>query len=112
MEDIQFDTSCQDPETLITNKVFDWEKDVNLNQENKVSAMEENENEESLVDSMLCDSNSRLIPTGFTRSGCTGLSLLHLNILFQFFFFPFVWEYCISFCRWKKVGKQNTLRNQ
>lgn len=72
MENSQFNTSLEVPETLISDKAFDWEKDVNLNQENKASAMEEDQNKESFVDLMLCDSNSRLIPSGFTRSNCTG----------------------------------------
>ena len=74
MEDIQFNTFHQDPETLFSNpsasRGFDWEKDGLLNQENKDSHMDEDG--ESLVDSMICDSGSRLIPTGFKRSDCAG----------------------------------------
>ncbi|KAH9712654.1 kinesin-like protein KIN-14R [Citrus sinensis] len=40
---------------------------------------EEDGNEESFVDSMLCDSNSRLIPCGFIRSYCTGEFVLFVN---------------------------------
>lgn len=73
MENIQLNTSQLIPENLIVDKGFDREKDVNLNKENRASAMEEEDgNEESFVDSMLCDSNSRLIPCGFIRSYCTG----------------------------------------
>jgi kinesin family protein C2/C3 len=63
MEEIQFETShYQDPETLVPDSsVFA------LNQVQKDSS-----DDESLVDSMLCDSGSRLIATGFTRSNCTG----------------------------------------
>lgn len=74
MEEIQFNTFHQDPETLFSNpsasRGFDWEKDGLLNQENKDSHMDEDG--ESLVDSMICDSGSRLIPTGFKRSDCAG----------------------------------------
>lgn len=72
MENIKLNTVHQVPEALSSNNLFDWEKNLILNQENKASAMDEDENEDSLVDLMLCDSNSRLIPTGFTRSSCTG----------------------------------------
>ncbi|KAH9664283.1 kinesin-like protein KIN-14R [Citrus sinensis] len=80
MENIQLNTSQLIPENLIVDKGFDREKDVNLNQENRASAMEEEDgNEESFVDSMLCDSNSRLIPCGFIRSYCTGEFVLFVN---------------------------------
>ncbi|KAJ4714582.1 Kinesin-like protein [Melia azedarach] len=79
MENSQFNTSLEVPETLISDKAFDWEKDVNLNQENKASAMEEDQNKESFVYLMLCDSNSRLIPSGFTRSNCTDDLIMFVN---------------------------------
>ena len=72
MEDIQVNTFHLAPETLDSNNVFDSEENANMNQENTVSVMDEDEKEESLADSMLCDSNSRLISSGFTRSNCTG----------------------------------------
>lgn len=72
------------PETLNSDKVTEWEKMTNLNQEhNTVSLMNENEKEEeSLADSMLCDSNSRLILGGFTRSNCAGKFLKSFNSSF------------------------------
>ncbi|XP_031285173.1 kinesin-like protein KIN-14R [Pistacia vera] len=79
MENIQLNTVHQDPEALSSNNLFDWEKILILNQENKASAMDEDENEDSLVDSMLCDSDSRLIPTGFTRSSCTDEVVMFVN---------------------------------
>ncbi|KAK4844077.1 hypothetical protein QYF36_016189 [Acer negundo] len=79
MEDIQVNTFYLAPETLDSNNVFDWEKNAKLNQENTVSVMDEDEKEESLADSMLCDSNSRLISSGFTRSNCTDEYVLFVN---------------------------------
>lgn len=74
MEDVQFNNFHQDPDSIFpsssVSRVFEWEKDVKLDQESKNSAMDEHG--DSLVDSMLCDSNSRLIPSGFARSNCTG----------------------------------------
>lgn len=67
MEEIQFKT-CQDSETLVpVSSVCDSEKVEPLNQEQEGSG-----GDESFVDSMLCDSGSRLIATGFTRSNFTG----------------------------------------
>ncbi|RVW57345.1 Kinesin-like protein KIN-14R [Vitis vinifera] len=81
MEEIQFNTFHQDPETLFLNpsasRGFDWEKDGLLNQENKDSHMDEDG--ESLVDSMICDSGSRLIPTGFKRSDCAEEVVIFVN---------------------------------
>lgn len=75
MEEMQFYTSHQDPETLAqdlsASRDFDWEKVEPLNQELKDSEVDD-EGVEALVDSMLCGSGSRLIPSGFTRSNCTG----------------------------------------
>ncbi|GMY12069.1 kinesin-like protein KIN-14R [Fagus crenata] len=70
MEEIQFETShYQDPETLVPDSsVFA------LNQVQKDSS-----DDESLVDSMLCDSGSRLITTGFTRSNCTDEYVMFVN---------------------------------
>ncbi|KAK8556728.1 hypothetical protein V6N12_003123 [Hibiscus sabdariffa] len=48
------------------------------NQDNPSSAMDEDE-EESLVDSMLCDSNSRLIPSGFSKYYCTDEIVMFVN---------------------------------
>ncbi|KAJ9670289.1 hypothetical protein PVL29_026684 [Vitis rotundifolia] len=81
MEEMQFNTFHQDPETLFSNpsvsRGFDWEKDGLLNQENKDSHMDEDG--ESLVDSMICDSGSRLIPTGFKRSDCAEEVVIFVN---------------------------------
>ncbi|KAK0603410.1 hypothetical protein LWI29_004680 [Acer saccharum] len=79
MEDIQVNTFHLAPETLDSNNVFDSEENANMNQENTVSVMDEDEKEESLADSMLCDSNSRLISSGFTRSNCTDEYVLFVN---------------------------------
>lgn len=79
MENIHLNTFHKIPENLIIDKGFDGENDVNLNQENRASAMEEDRNEESFVDSMLCDPNSRLIPCGFIRSYCTDEFVVFVN---------------------------------
>lgn len=75
MEGIRFDTCYQDLETLVPNssvsEAFDWEKVEPSNQEPKYSAVND-AGDESLVDSMLCDSGSRLIPYGFTKTNFTG----------------------------------------
>lgn len=73
MEEIQFKTFHQDPETLFSDpsvlRGFDWEAGLS-NQENKDSRMDEDG--ESLVDSMICDSGSKLVPIGFKRPNCAG----------------------------------------
>ncbi|KAB1211060.1 Kinesin-4 [Morella rubra] len=82
MEEMQFYTSHQDPETLAqdlsASRDFDWEKVEPLNQELKDSEVDD-EGVEALVDSMLCGSGSRLIPSGFTRSNCTEEYVLFVN---------------------------------
>jgi kinesin family protein C2/C3 len=75
MEEIPFNTFHQHPGTLgpdsSVSRAFDWEKVEPLSQDSKDSAMND-EGDESLVDSMLCDSRSILIPSGFTKSNSTG----------------------------------------
>ncbi|XP_023887362.2 kinesin-like protein KIN-14R [Quercus suber] len=74
MEEIQFKT-CQDSETLVPDSsVCDSEKVEPLNQEQEGSG-----GDESFVDSMLCDSGSRLIATGFTRSNFTEECVMFVN---------------------------------
>ncbi|KAK8995797.1 hypothetical protein V6N11_076055 [Hibiscus sabdariffa] len=66
------------PDSSIT-RGFDSEKcDLALNQDNPSSAMDEGE-EESFADLMLCDSNSRLIPSGFSKSNCTEEIVMFIN---------------------------------
>ncbi|EEF29993.1 kinesin-like protein KIN-14R isoform X2 [Ricinus communis] len=81
MEDMQLDNFYQNQETHLPNssisRVFEWEKDVKFDQEFKDSAVLEDW--DSLVDSMLCDSNSRLIPSGFSRSSCTDELVMFIN---------------------------------
>lgn len=38
--------------------------------------------EDSLGDSMVCDPNSRLVPTGFTKANCAGLDPLIFDFNF------------------------------
>ncbi|CAK7339648.1 unnamed protein product [Dovyalis caffra] len=81
MEDIRFQDFHQHPDTQFLNfpvsKVFEWEKDLNLDQESKDSGMDEEG--DSLVDSMLCDTNSRLVPSGFATSNCEDEVLMFVN---------------------------------
>ena len=73
-EDAQLSRSYQDPETLTSissvSLAMETVKADPPIQEPKDFAMEEAA--VSLADSMLCDSGSRLIPTGLTRSDSTG----------------------------------------
>ncbi|KAJ7953501.1 Kinesin-like protein [Quillaja saponaria] len=73
MEEIQLNNLHQDSETLIpdssVSRVLDLEKVAVHYQERKDSDLVEVD--ESLSDAMVCDSDSRLIPTGFTRPDCT-----------------------------------------
>lgn len=48
-----------------SNTVLDYE-------EKSVTVSTLEEDDESPLDSMVCDSTSRLIPTGFLKSNCTG----------------------------------------
>ncbi|OAY33502.1 kinesin-like protein KIN-14R isoform X2 [Manihot esculenta] len=81
MEDSRLDNLYQDPETLFpissASKVFEWENDVKLDEERKDSAI--GGDWDDLVDSMICDSNSRLIPSGFARSNCTDEIVMFVN---------------------------------
>ncbi|KAK8663851.1 hypothetical protein V6N13_083656 [Hibiscus sabdariffa] len=83
MDHAQLNAFLQNPQTPFhTSSIptdFDWEKgDVASNQDNPSSAMDEGE-DESLVDSMLCDSNSRLIPSGFSKCYCTDETVMFIN---------------------------------
>ncbi|KAK8517415.1 hypothetical protein V6N13_127595 [Hibiscus sabdariffa] len=67
------------PSDSFITRGFDSEKcDLALNQDNPGSAMVEGE-EESFADLMLCDSNSRLIPSGFSKSNCTDEIVMFIN---------------------------------
>lgn len=73
MDNIQFNPFEQNLETPFPDlpSNFEWEEKP-LHQETAVSAMDHGINFQFLADSMVCDSGSRLIPSGFTRSSCTG----------------------------------------
>ncbi|XP_057492870.1 kinesin-like protein KIN-14R [Actinidia eriantha] len=73
LEDLRFPTLGQEPETLIS--LLDCDKP--LSQENSDYPMEEND--ESSIDRMVCDSCSRLVPNGFTRPNCTEEVVLFVN---------------------------------
>ncbi|KAI8018294.1 Kinesin-like protein KIN-14R [Camellia lanceoleosa] len=79
MEDIQINILGQDPETFTSEpyvyRVSDWDKP--LNHGNKDLPMDEDD--ESSVDCMVCDSSSRLILNGFTRPNCKEEVLMFVN---------------------------------
>ncbi|KAL7223510.1 hypothetical protein ACSBR1_025041 [Camellia fascicularis] len=79
MEDIQINILGQDPETFTSepyvSRVSDWDKP--LNHGNKDLPMDEDD--ESSVDCMVCDSSSRLILNGFTRPNCKEEVLMFVN---------------------------------
>lgn len=60
---------------------FHWDKDVMEIRANKDLAVEGEC--DSLEDSMLCDPSSRLIPTGFMRSNCTGKCNFRIPLIFS-----------------------------
>ncbi|XP_012437262.1 kinesin-like protein KIN-14R [Gossypium raimondii] len=83
MDNAQLNAFLQNPETHFPDfsitRGFDSEKcDLALNLDNPTSAMDEGE-EESFADLMLCDSNSRLIPSGFSKSNCTDEIVMFIN---------------------------------
>ncbi|KAK8673861.1 hypothetical protein V6N13_112171 [Hibiscus sabdariffa] len=83
MDNSHSNVFLQNQETLLPDssitRGFDSEKcDLFLNQDNPSSAMDEGE-EESFADLMLCDSNSRLIPSGFSKSNCTDEIVMFIN---------------------------------
>ncbi|KAA3461648.1 kinesin-like protein KIF3B [Gossypium australe] len=83
MDNAQLNAFLQNPETHFPDfsitRGFDSEKcDLALNLDNPNSAMDEGE-EESFADLMLCDSNSRLIPSGFSKSNCTDEIVMFIN---------------------------------
>ncbi|XVE83041.1 hypothetical protein DITRI_Ditri16bG0055000 [Diplodiscus trichospermus] len=83
MDNGQLNAFLQNPEALFPNssvpRVFDCEKGaLALNQDDPSSAMDEDE-EESLVDSMLCDSNSRIILSGFSKCNCADEIVVFIN---------------------------------
>ncbi|OIT38073.1 PREDICTED: kinesin-like protein KIN-14R isoform X2 [Nicotiana attenuata] len=70
MDSIQFNPFEQNPETPFQDlpKNFEWEK-----------PLDQDETFQFLADSMVCDSGSKLIPSGFTRPSCTEDLVLFLN---------------------------------
>ncbi|KAB1998330.1 hypothetical protein ES319_D12G081600v1 [Gossypium barbadense] len=83
MDNAQLNAFLQNPETHFPDfsitRGFDSEKCyLALNLDNPTSAMDEGE-EESFADLMLCDSNSRLIPSGFSKSNCTDEIVMFIN---------------------------------
>ncbi|XP_004250527.1 kinesin-like protein KIN-14R [Solanum lycopersicum] len=80
MDNIQFNPFEQNLETPFPDlpSNFEWEEKP-LHQETAVSVMDHGKNFQFLADSMVCDSGSRLIPSGFTRSSCTEDLVLFVN---------------------------------
>lgn len=73
MEEIEINPPDQVSQTLISDpfisRVCDF--DQICDQELEIRPMDEDD--ESSTESMLCDSRSRLIHSGFTKANCTGL---------------------------------------
>ncbi|XP_021832256.1 kinesin-like protein KIN-14R [Prunus avium] len=76
MEDLQFDPVFQEAKTPIS-WVPDSDRVQQPNPDLKDSSL--GEVDESLVDSMLCDSGSRLIPSGLSRSNSTDEYVMFVN---------------------------------
>ncbi|KAL2551316.1 Di-glucose binding protein with Kinesin motor domain [Forsythia ovata] len=74
MENVQIN-----PDPCVCSSNFYWEGEKILNQESEISAMEEDENSESLADSMVCDSGSRLVTNGFKKPNCSEEIVLFVN---------------------------------
>ncbi|CAI9767042.1 unnamed protein product [Fraxinus pennsylvanica] len=84
MENVQINPLGQNPEIQIpdpsvSSSNFYCEGDKILNQESEISAMEEDESSESLADSMVCDSGSRLVPNGVQKPNCSEEIVLFVN---------------------------------
>ncbi|CAA2979827.1 kinesin KIN-14R [Olea europaea subsp. europaea] len=84
MENVQINPLGNNPEVQIPDPCvsscnFYCEGDKILNQESEISAMEEDESSESLADSMVCDSGSRLVPNGFRKPNCSEEIVLFVN---------------------------------
>ncbi|KAL9160716.1 hypothetical protein ABFS82_08G218700 [Erythranthe guttata] len=69
----------QIPDPCVSCRDFNWENTKNSNPEIEASAMEEDENGESLADLMVCDSGSRLVPSGFINPPCSDEIVLFVN---------------------------------
>ncbi|KAL6518600.1 Kinesin-like protein KIN-14R [Orobanche gracilis] len=67
------------PEPRVSFSHFDCEMEKRSDQETEVPVVEEDESEESLADLMVCDSGSRLVPSGFTNPCCTEEIVLFIN---------------------------------
>lgn len=72
MDSIHFNPFEQNPETPFQDltKNFEWEK-----------PLDQDETFQFLADSMVCDSGSKLIPSGFTRPTCTGTTKSLLSLI-------------------------------
>lgn len=88
MEDLQFDPVFQEAKTPIS-WVPDSDRVQQPNPDLKDSSL--GEVDESLVESMLCDSGSRLIPSGLSRSNSTGSYLWSHTVFIFLFWIVFVW---------------------
>ncbi|KAL3527570.1 hypothetical protein ACH5RR_012226 [Cinchona calisaya] len=83
MENFQLNSFEKIPEEILIpdphiSGVF-CEKPINQEPEEVLSAMDEDLTHESLADSMVCDSGSRLVPKGFTKLNCTEDTVFFIN---------------------------------
>lgn len=88
MEDVQIDATVPvDPGaiTKICSPEIPSSQFVNDATENlEIGDTSVDDCEDSLGDSMVCDPNSRLVPTGFTRPNSTGSIPLSISLDFDF----------------------------
>ncbi|CAN1835926.1 Kinesin-like protein KIN-14R [Linum perenne] len=71
MEDLPFSYRVSEAMLSGSSCFPQFGNDVNSGYDSIESAVDNDDAGKSLVDSMLCDSNSRLVPSGFSRSNCS-----------------------------------------
>ncbi|PON40942.1 Kinesin-like protein [Parasponia andersonii] len=83
MEETQLRDSYQDPETLTSTSMVSWAIEDTHKANPPIQDSKDlstAEGDVSLVDSMLCDSGSRLLPNGLTKSGSTAEYVMFVNV--------------------------------
>lgn len=73
MEDNEFNPTDEVPETLISDPFVSRVSDFTKICDKQLEIASMDEDEDSSTEYMLCDSRSKLIPSGFIKSNCTGL---------------------------------------
>ena len=73
MEDMEINLTGAVPETLIPDPFVSRVSDFDQICDRQLEIAPMDEDEESSAEYMVCDSRSRLVASGFTKSNCTGL---------------------------------------